>query len=213
MTAEAVHGTRRRYRQGCREECCRAAIRAYDKRRRHLLARGLSSMADASPVRAHVLWLAGYGISPASAAKKAGVGWGVVERLLYGSPSRGLEPSRKVRRSHAEALLGVERVVDNVTDLARTPSADTLRKLRGLVAAGWSQSELARRLDVQVGPLNKHLLGYHEFVSGSFARRVRALHTELADITPPRGTPGEKAAVSHALRVARQRGWNLEVAS
>lgn len=206
--APLVHGTRAMYRRGgCRQECCRAAMRAYDKRRRALLNRGLTSMVDAAPVRTHLLWLAGYGIGPYKAAKKAGIPVGVVERLLYGSPATGKQPSTRIRRSNAEALLAIQRTLGNVTDLARTPARETITRLRELVAAGWSQSELARRLDMSVAQLNKHLLGRHDHVSGRFARAVRDLHTTLTATAPPQATPGQKAAISHALRVAHKRGW------
>lgn len=211
MTAELVHGTRAMYRRGgCREECCRAAMRVYNKRYAALRRRGLTSMVDAAPVRAHVLWLAGYGISLAATARAAGVPEQLVRRLIDGVPSKGRAPSQRLRRSHAEAILRVERVVDNVTDLARTPARETRDRLRSLVASGRTQSELANRLGMNIGQLNHHLLGHHEGVSGRFARRVRDLHAELAGQEPPRATTADRIRYGQALAVARKRGWLVE---
>lgn len=203
----AEHGTRRRYRQGCRQECCRAAMRAYDKRYALARARGLSSMVDAAPVRAHVLWLAAYGIGTEAVSRAAGVHREVVKRLVHGTPSQGREPSQRLRRSNAERLLAVQRVIDHVTDLARTPAGETQQRLRSLVATGWTQLELANRLSMNVGQLNHHLLGHHEAVSGRFARRVRDLHADLAGQEPPRSSTAQRIRYGQALAVARKRGW------
>lgn len=210
MTAELVHGTRRGYRLGCKEECCRSAVRAYRKRYKYLVNRGLTSMVDAAPVRAHVVWLGGYGISQIAIARAAGVPKSTIEWLLHGKPSSGREPTQRMRRSNADKLLAVPRSLDLVADMGRTPAAETRERLRSLVAAGWGQNELADRIGMGRTHLNEVSTGRRGWVSGRTARLVRDVHAELQGVHPPRSTRAERTRYGQALAVARKRGWLVE---
>jgi predicted transcriptional regulator len=210
-SSELIHGTRRMYRRGgCRQECCQAARRAYDQWYRAQKKAGKASMVDAAPARVHVLRLIAFGMSQAVIAKEAGVSAGAVKRLVWGGGDE--LPSQRIRRRNAAALLAVQADLRQVRDFARTPSQPTVRRLRALVACGWSQMRLARRLGVTRQRLNEYVRGRHDFVVAQTARRVQALFEELRHEAPPQQTSREKGSVSYALGVARRDGWTPDMA-
>lgn len=103
------HGTRGRYSQDrCRCVPCRTAALTYETNRNRQKVYGRwNAYADAEPVRRHVRSLMEYGIGWRTIAETAGVSHETVKHLLYGKPSRGQQPSRRVLPRTADALLAV----------------------------------------------------------------------------------------------------------
>lgn len=104
------HGDINRYRrESCRCPECRAANAAEGRRRRRLIAYGqYRPDADAAPIREHVNNLRAAGLTVKGIAELAGVKQGVVNQLLYGRPSNGEPPSRRLRPWNADKLLAVQ---------------------------------------------------------------------------------------------------------
>lgn len=103
------HGTIGRYAQDkCRCAACSEAKHDYDRNRKRQIAYGRwNAFADAGPVREHVRSLMRFGIGWRTVADHAGVSHETVKRLLYGKPTRGQPPTRRMLPRTADALLAV----------------------------------------------------------------------------------------------------------
>lgn len=204
MSAGRPHGNAKYHLEGCRcYPCCHAASE-YDINRRRAIAYGRwQPYVDAEPVRQHVRALGEFGIGWMRLARLSGVPRGSVSKLLYGDPQRGLAPSKRMRAKNALALLAVEPTLDNLG--ARTAIDGTgTRRLQALVAAGWSQSELARRLGSNRANFGKTINS--SMVEAATARAARALYDQLWNQNPTNhGVPQRWADAARAK--ARTDGW------
>jgi hypothetical protein len=162
-------------------------------------------MAEAEPVRQHVRSLKAAGMSYTSIARVAGVSYVVVSRLLYGEPSRGVLPSRRLRKEHAQALLAVR--PHHQADGALVLAVGTVRRLRALACVG----------------LPAHIIGDHArmhpdhirlltggrsgaTVTVDTARRVSRAYSRLWDADPT--SAGVAPARAAQVRTkALKRGW------
>jgi hypothetical protein len=208
---QRAHGTTGRYERGpdehdvpgrgCRCADCRRANadakREQDRRR----AAGVQPYEDAGPARAWVLVLKEYGIGWKRVAALAGVSAGMVDKLLYGDP-----PTRQVRPEAAAALLAVWPVLDNLADTAIIDSAGTRLLLQALVAGGWPQRWLARRLGWRWASFST-VMARRDHVAAGTAKAVVALYRDLRGQQPPQDTAAQQRAVSNARELAGRRGW------
>src|SRR5690606_26964470 len=120
-----------------------------------------------------------------------------------GSGDRVREPSKRVLRTTAEKLLAVQL---DLADGAQVDATGTTRRIRALVALGWSQSKLADRLGIQRS--NFHLAGgTRPTVLAATEKAVETLYDELSMTLPPRAGHRDKIAYSRARRYATERGW------
>lgn len=199
-----AHGTHTRYGYGCRCEKCRAANAAASeayRRRRARIEWGAEppAMVDAEPVRAHVLRLMAAGVGWQRIGPAAGLSEGPISGLLYRTPR-----TKRMQRRTAEAILAL-RAEDLIADGTYVDPSGTIRRIQALAAAGWTRSEIGRRIGI--GPNNMPELLRASRVTARRARQVRALYDELWDRPPPSGTARERAAAERSRRVARERGW------
>lgn len=202
-----VCGTRAKYvAEGCRCTDCRKACSDYERWRTRQIAYGRTAYVDAEPVRAHLRALAEQGMGWKTAAARAELPPSTVSKLLYGQPSQGKAPSRRVRRRTAVALLEVTATLDNLAAGARVPAAGSQRRLRALVAIGWSQRRLATRLGVQLNNLNRMLL-HADSVSARTARQAMELYALLWETPPAERDPHTRASASRARNHALAAGW------
>lgn len=178
--AERSHGSHAKYAiERCRCDDCRRAQREYNRNRLRQLARpdGVwRPYVDAGPAREHIEWLASCGIGLKSVASIGGLAHGTLSKLVYGDPSRGLAPSKRIRSATAEKILAV--MPRAAAGAQRIPAGPTWKLLDELVARGWSRSELSRRL----GCATPALQISHTRVLASTARRVEALYAELIQV-------------------------------
>lgn len=208
------HGTRSRYvADRCRCEPCTAANRDYhrsnERRRAHASANPARQyLVDAEPARQHVHSLQAAGMGWRRIATQAGVGGTVVKKLVWGDPARGQAPAKRLRPETAQRLLAVRLMR---ADHARVPSIGTQRRLRALVALGWSQSKLATELGLT--PANFGTTVHHSGqVYESTARAVRELYERLWQTPPPEATHRDKIAASRARSTAARYGWAVPMA-
>jgi transcriptional regulator with XRE-family HTH domain len=196
--------------KGCRCTACARANRDAENNRNRLIAYGRwQPYVDAGPAREHLRMLAASGIGWKRAAELSGVSHGAMSKLLYGGPG-DRPPSRRVRPETEAAILAVRPSLTLLAGSAATDATGTRRRVRALVAAGWSQAKIAARLGVGQGNFNAMMR--RERVAASTARAVTALYEELWDKAPPESSHRDKIAASRARRYAAQRGWALPMA-
>lgn len=197
----------------CRCDACRAAETEKRSLYRTRKARERwgaepSLMVDADTARAHVRSLMASGIPRKTIAKLAQVTDGCVARLLYGEPSTTppTPPTVRMTRRNAEKLLAV-RFEDALALDGYVDAAGTRRRLQALVALGWPQSELARRLGLNSRHMNRFIASKR--VSTDRARQVRALYGQMWDTAPPEENGYQRRDTRAARARARREGWPL----
>lgn len=188
-----THGVRSTYVKGCRCDECRAANTRYAKISQHRRNTNRVEMVDAAIVKRHILKLRAAGVGKRTIAKQAGVSQTVVDRMLGISKER---PARKVRPETARRLLSVK--ATDLADGAFIDSTGTTRRLQALVAMGWTQCELGRRIKWTTANINTITLGRRSSVTVATAQLVAKLYDDLS-MTPG---PSERAR-----RLATRRGW------
>lgn len=205
MSAGRPHGNAKYHLENCRCLVCCQAARDYDNNRRRAIAYGRwQPFVDAGPVRAHVRALGEFGIGWMRAARLAGVSTGGVSKLLYGDRLRGLAPSRRVRPETALKLLSVEPTLENLGDRMVVDGTGARRRLQALVCAGWSQSELARRMGMNRANFGRTIVS--GLVEAATVKTARRLYDELWRVDPVEGGVPEFRAVA-ARRIAVSNGW------
>jgi hypothetical protein len=199
------HGNAKYHLESCRCPVCCKAARDYDNNRRRAIAYGRwQPFVDAEPVRQHVRALGEFGIGWIRAAKLAGVSTGGVSKLLYGDNLRGLAPTKRVRPDTALKLLAVEPVLDNLGHRTVVDGTGTRRRLQALVYAGWTQSELARRMQMDRSNFARTIDS--GLVEVATLKTVRALYDQLWRTDPVNaGVPAHRA--NAARQIAASRGW------
>lgn len=119
----------------------------YNRRRNRAKAYGTwEPYVDAQPARDHVLWLRSQGMGPKRIAEVSGVPHGSLAKLIYGDAQRNLAPSKRIRPSTEARILATQ------PDLAAGHHVDPLgarRRLRALVALGYTQTHLAQLLGLE----------------------------------------------------------------
>lgn len=204
------HGTRACYvadRCGC--DPCTEANRAYNANRtRQQLYGRWDNLVDAEPARQHVRALMAQGMGWKAVASASGLrNSSVITNLLYGKGNR--PPTRRLQPDKVARILAVRL---QLADHQLTDAAGTTRRLRALVALGWSRQRLAGQLGI--GPSNFTPLvdGSRTKVIVATQRAVYALYDELSMTHPPADTPNLVAGVNRAKADARRRGWRPPLA-
>ncbi len=188
-----THGTRASYVKGCKCPPCRAANSRYAKLQSYRSQAGIVTLVDAGPVKAHVAMLRAAGVGRRTIAMRAGVSQTVIDRLVGINTEK---PCNRVRPETARRILAV-RTVD-VAPGSIVDTTGTTRRLRCLVAIGWTQTELARRIGWSVCNLNSVVMSRRPSVTVDTARMVAALYDELSMTPGPSG---------RARSVASRHGW------
>jgi|GEM_PF-1999630 len=206
------HGTHAAYvldRCHCRP--CTDASNAYNRDLERRNAYGRSNLVDADPVREHVAQLAAARIGLKTLAARSGVAHGALWKLIYGVPSSGRPPSRRVRRATAEAILAVRvDALASAADGAYVPAAGAARRLRALVHLGWSVAKLAERSGVNRQALDPLLneIGEARQTTAAHARAIARLYSEIWSTDPPETTHRDKIAAARSRARAAEAGWS-----
>ena len=205
--ADHQHGTYACYvLDQCRCIPCTRANAAYEQDRTRQQAYGRwNGLVDAEPARQHIqdLMAAGMGLKQ---IQKAGVSTGTLTKLLYGidrPDGTHRPPAARIRPATAERLLAVKL---HLAPGAKVDATGSIRRVRALVALGWSQSKLAARLGIRRS--NFHFAtGRRAQCTKAHADAIVALYDTLSMTVPPEVDHRDKAAASRARRYAKERGW------
>jgi transcriptional regulator with XRE-family HTH domain len=209
--ANHQHGTRQAYVcDRCRCRPCTDANTADKARVNRLKLYGQwDGRVDAAPVREHVLALAAAGMGHKRIARLAGVSGSAVSWLLYGKTREDgtrRPPSRKVNAATAEKLLAVQPDVEVMAPKAVVDATGARRRLRALVAHGWTARALAKRMGMTDSNFAR-VLHAETGMHAETVLRVRALYDELWNVRPPERNGAERQAASRARNLAERNGW------
>ncbi|WP_435058394.1 hypothetical protein [Streptomyces sp. bgisy060] len=202
---EREHGYARYKLDGCRCYTCGFANAAYYEARERAIMYGTwQPFTAAAPVREHLLRLRSCDMGLRRVAAVAGVDRQRLQAVLTGRPERGTPPQAKVRPALAAAVLAVEPTLDNLGGSTVIAAVGTHRRLQALVARGWPQAQLARRLGWTEANFSALLRQDHVIVRTALA--VRALYEQLWD-QDPRQHGVDNQAYSRATNHALARNW------
>ncbi|SFF61759.1 helix-turn-helix domain-containing protein [Blastococcus tunisiensis] len=204
--ARHVHGTRVAYvKDRCRCADCTAANTAAGRAVHRAQTFGRwRPFVDAAPVREHLRALRAAGIGVEQIAMLAGLSTSHVRELA--DPGRDGNPGiRRVRPETAHQVLRVRVDKANRAPRSHVVATGTRRRLRALIAVGWSQDELAARLGRSSAGLRRTMLS--DAVTAQTAQDVSALYEQLWNLRPPQSTDDQRAAADAARAFAAERGW------
>lgn len=192
-----VHGPDRRSSgKGCRCGPCRQANSDYEAARAR---RVVPPYVDAEPARRHVAALSESGVGLKQIAKTAGVAHGTLSKLVYGVPSAGRPPSRRIRKATEDAILAVSPAA--TADGAVVDAAQTWKNIDRLRRRGWTKVAIARAIG-QTGP------GLQLSRRQVQARHARAIAGLLNEPVPPRRGRPSPVPVEEPLAVEARRDQN-----
>ncbi|WP_141214714.1 MULTISPECIES: hypothetical protein [unclassified Rhodococcus (in: high G+C Gram-positive bacteria)] len=181
---------------------CRACYEKF-RIRQKAYGRFESEYVDAGPARAHVEALLSTGLGARRVAELAGVERKTIRCLILGRPDRGTGPNKAVRRSTAARILSIALPITAWRTAApgtRVASTGTVRRLRALVAIGWTQEVLAADLGIHPTGLGRLTAGQATHCTARRAREV----ADIFDRCHMRQGPSEISR-----RRAQQKGWAL----
>lgn len=193
---------------GCRcTRCVHSRKMDQQRRRNRLRAYGLADQIQtrrepAEPAREHLAALLAAGIGLERIADAASIPRSVLLDLRYGRRGKAADPATRVLTTlpaeYSDALLAL--TADDITR-AILPSVGTVRRLRALVAIGWTQSEISARMGMYVGNFSRLILGYRPRVTAATAEAAASLFDELW------AKPRTGAWADNARKVASARSW------
>lgn len=198
------HGDRAKYVvEKCRCDLCRKACRDYERQRTRNRAYGKVAYIDAEPARQHVRSLGAQGMGWKRVARSAGLSPSTVWKLMYGNPTIGRAPNKRVRAATANAILAVKL---DLADGAIIDATGTTRRIQALVALGWSQSKIAAQLGI-APPNFTALVHGRSNTTVATARAVAELYDDWSMSPPPAQSHRDKISVSRSKRHAQIAGW------
>lgn len=186
----------------------RTPNRAAAKRRKRALNEAEYCEADnelisTDEVRAHCAWLQAQGVGLKTVAKRAGISYSVLQRIvgLWG------RPIARTRYATAEKILGVgKRAIEGG---ARVEAAETIELLDRLIAAGYKKFWIAKELGAKGERPGLQVGRNRRFVSVRNARKVHALYVRLQQADKRLAWISEQyspAPAEHSVRRARRSG-------
>lgn len=196
--AKYPHGTVHGYEKDlCRCLACRAAISAYRVARRKQRAYGRSKVyVDASAAREHVNTLRESGMSSQAIAAAAGCPTTWVKRLIYGAPSKGVEPTAKATPERVAAILAVTTTPAGLPPRSTISTLGTRRRVQALATLGYSTTDIEARIDMLHDKLRSAIT--REQITAGAAARIARVYDELC-MTPK--VPTNRIERQRATRV------------
>lgn len=188
----AKHGSYSTYKaDGCREECCRAHVRAYDQNRRRQIAYGRwQPWGDLEAVKEHVDFLVSLGWTHCGIGKAAGVGECTMRKIRNGRLVR-------VRTVDANKILAVR-----LSQRAGfVPAAGTVRRLRALAVEGIGLIPVSNASGVSQTALSSLRSGGRRWAQVPVADAVAAVYEQLLE----QGATSPQARI--VRRHAEKAGW------
>lgn len=205
-TKSTPHGTVTGYfYRRCRCDQCRQAANTWNSNRSRRIAYGTwQPLVDAEPARQHVRTLTSAGIGWERVAELADVPAATLERLLYGRPAQGDQPSRRIRPETEAKILALKPSPNLLPDGAQIDATGTRRRAQALAAAGWPAPFLGQ----QLGKARSYVEHFYteERVYLRTARAVADLYDRLRDVDPLSLGVSPNSA-GRARAAAKRAGW------
>ncbi|PKL96796.1 MAG: hypothetical protein CVV18_00335 [Gammaproteobacteria bacterium HGW-Gammaproteobacteria-8] len=169
LAASRPHGDRLRYRAGCRCSLCRTANTQYEAQRQRARKAGdWNGIVSAKRAKAHLLTLSRHGVGRRAVGAASDVGDTCLSQIRCGEKTR-------IRARTERRILAVTPAM--ASDRALVPSRDTIKRIRQLLAEGYSEQRLAHELGLKTGRLQYHA----ERVTVRTAYRIERLHKRLTE--------------------------------
>ena len=191
--------------KGCGRKSTRRGLCSshYNTRRERDIAYGRwqPSRVEAAAVRRHVQSLRDAGLGMRRIAELSGVSRSVLQSLMIGRKERGWGPSNRISMENATKLLSVSMETGRlqVAGGSLIDMTGTTRRLRALVAIGYTQSDLCARLGItDANGTGLFTAARRSRVRVTTACQVAGLYDELSM------TPGPSEA---ARNRAHRKGW------
>lgn len=167
IAVKRPHGTRVKYKAGCRCLLCRAANANYESSRAQARATGdWNGLVPAGSARKHILALSKKGVGRRAIAAASDLSDKVISRIRSGEQQR-------IRRRTETRILAVSK--EAVSDGTLLSARRTWRQIDNLLTEGFTKAELARRLGYACPSLK---LGKHK-VRARTAARVDRLYRSI----------------------------------
>ena len=174
---------------------------AYQRHRRRRTGYGMwQPYVAIEPVEAHIRALNAAGVQRTLIAALSGVSRSTLERIGRDKPSR--PRLTMLRPETAERILAVRPDRSQTVDAPaskRVPALGTRRRIRALMALGWTGPQLAARLGMDRGNFARLLR--RRQVTAETARKVADLYAALSDVRPS-GDPSDRGRT-----IAAREGW------
>lgn len=194
-----------------RDDCDRAPVarglckRHYVALRKRMALYGTweSERVDGNAARDRIVSLTEAGMSLSQIAARIGSTKTTVQRINMHPGGEELKTTRRV----LDAILAIDPSEVHLAyrkceDGALVNGAGSRRRLRSLVAAGWTQRDLAARCGWTAEHLGSFIHNDQSGIEAASARRIAEVFEELQLETPPDSGPATKAR-----RLAQRKGW------
>jgi hypothetical protein len=194
------HGTHLAYfKDHCRCAPCTRAGRIHSKRVGYRTLTGTHTYVDATDARTHVEQLLEV-LTVGQIEQRSGIHRTAIRVLVGDFPGR--PASKRITRTTRDALLAVrtDRVGPEASGLV--DRSGTQRRLRALIALGWTARHLTRRLGMSSRTMGMLTADHGTPILASTRAKVAALYDELALIIP---APSRGTTVARGI--ATRRGW------
>jgi hypothetical protein len=206
------HGTRASYITcECRcAECREAATKAANRfERQKVYGRSKAHQVDAEPARKHLKRLRRRGWGIRAVSKEIAVSKSTLQRVLYGTPSKGIRNTKTVKAEISERILAFTPIATRKkyadTKIELTDSTGSQRRIQALMVRGYSLPALAAESGKTSG--NFKLILASKRVLVTTADEISRLYDRLWDKNPPANTVGERISIGMAKRFALGNGW------
>lgn len=201
------HGTWRCYiDHGCRRGECREAWRVYGSDRNRQIAYGriaVDHYVTGARARAHVEHLRSSGLSIRAISRESGIAPVTIRRVIAGHRARTSTQDKLL-----EVLPGRQEVTAQTPPAMLVDGAGTRRRLRALIAQGWTAVRLAEHAGCTSTNFRLALSkDESDPTVARFALQVRQMYEQLWDQEPPCASRYEQAQAERVRREALQKGW------
>lgn len=161
------HGTRIKYKGGCRCLPCKSVNSRYESERRQARKnKQWNGLVSAEAARRHILELSASGIGYKTVADASGAAPSIVFKIRSGE-------KKQIRAESERKILSVTK--DAVCGKTIISAQKTWRQIRWLLSEGFTKSELARRL----GYKNRALQVGKERVTAANAMKVEKFYNQI----------------------------------
>lgn len=157
---------------GCRCRPCRDANNAYYHERKRRIE---PAYVGADPAREHITFLATQGVGLKQVSKVSGVAHGALHKLVYGTPSIGRGPSKRIRKATLDSILSV--TPRDGAEGSKVEAGPVWADVGRLLSRGWTKAAIAHAIGNRTGALQLSRVTVTR-------RNARAIHALLDQPVP-----------------------------